>query len=109
MSSSPAPGRQVGTTALVFILWMLSLALGLYAIYAPIQCLRCMPSRGREQSVAGLLRWIAPAVGAIAWIIAMLAGGEYHLKHAGERRLADLLPGRSGSRSPLIILNFVVS
>lgn len=110
MSSSPAGRRQTTLVAIVFVLWILSLVLGLYAIYSlqeTVITLYAM-SGGREQSIAGLLRWIALAVSAVLWIGIMLAGGEYHMKHAGAPKSWKIFAWTFGIEIAVILIGLVV-
>ena len=110
MRSSPAGTRRWTTLVVVFVLWMLSLVLGLYAIYSLQETVVTLYalSGGREQSIAGLLRWAALAVSALLWIGIMLAGGEFHMKHAGEPKSWKIFAWTFGVEIAVIVFGLVV-
>jgi hypothetical protein len=110
MRSSQAGSRRWITVAIVFLLWMLSLVLGLYAIYSlqeTVITLYAM-SGGRDQSVAGLLRWVSVGFGAILWIGIMIAGGEYHMKNAGARKSWKIFAWTFGIEVIIILVGLLV-
>jgi len=110
MGSSPAGARRWTTVAIVFVLWMLSLVLGLYALYLLQETVITLYalSGGREQGVAGLLRWAALAVGGILWIGIMLAGGEFHMKNAGAPKSWKIFAWTFGIEIAIIVFGLVV-
>lgn len=110
MGSSPVGTNRGAIVAVAFVLWLLSLVLGLYAIYSLQETVITLyaQSGGREQSIAGLLRWVALAVGSILWLGIMLAGGEYHLKHPGEPKSWKIFAWTFGIEIAIIVIGLVV-
>lgn len=82
---------RIGTA----LLWLLSCALGLIAIYAVIRLSQMVFALSTSQSMQSvglyystvLTGQIAALVSGGVWLVMVIWSGEYSLRHVGERRL----------------------
>lgn len=90
--SRVVPSRLILSYVLAFILWVGTAILGIYEIYLIREMIFAIYARFVEGASSGIDYWAALALGnaallplSIGWIALVMAGGEYHFKHVGQR------------------------
>ncbi len=106
MSGSPPGAKTVSPlwAALAAVLWLVSLAGGLYALYSLSKLGATLYALLDNTYYAGVFTSQLTAVlAALGFIVMFIVTGEYHLKHVGERRSWILFAWVLGLEAVLIL------
>ncbi len=94
--------------ALPGLVWLASAGLGLYAIYNANKLATLIYSLiAKEYYIGVLVGQVTTVVAGLAWIVAIVAGGETWRKYAGGRRTWRLLGWVIGVELALILLGIL--
>jgi hypothetical protein len=88
MSSTRGPAARTTMQIAVGLLWLLTAAVGLAAVYY-LHALAIYVYDtfiGNEYRVGVLIGQMTVIIAAVIWLAAVVISGEYHLKHAGSAK-----------------------
>lgn len=111
MGSSSGSARRTPVYILTALLWLATSAIGLSAIYylhaASILIYDALG--GNEYRVGVLIGQVTVLVGALLWIASVIVSGEFHLKHAGERKSWVIIAWMLGIELTIVILGVIAT
>lgn len=102
--------RQIGTTLLAILLWLISFVLGLQSIYSLIQLyflIKALLGGGGVQIDPSSTLVMAFFLG-LVFLVFIIASTEYHLKHMGLRRSWLLFAWSIAVEVSIIILYYIL-
>lgn len=108
------PSNQAGRTPVYIatgILWLATAVLGLVAVYHlhTLAMLLYGLFISRDYYPSVLAGQVAAVIGGIIWLFAIIASGEYHLKHAGERKSWQIIAWILGIEILIVAVGSIIA
>lgn len=110
MADHSSKVKSTSILLLVAVLWLISAILGLIAVYylRELTILIYALVGSRDYYIGVLTSQVVTIVGGLLWVIVIIGTGEYHLKHAGERKSWRIFAWTIGIELLIIALAFVL-